>query len=211
MLQSFVDFVLGAPTRTIDSQHNTVYLTFDDGPNSYCTPRVLELLRKYDAKATFFVIGKHVEANLDVFKQIKADDHSIGNHTYDHNYLNYFKGVKHLEQWIRTGELIIEKHMGASPVGFRPPVGIRTPELRYVMHKRQQRPILWQHRFYDTAYPFTDARWSKMFSKIKNGDIILLHDTHKEPEQFLAALENFIRSLLDNGFKLNAIPYQNNK
>lgn len=207
LLQAITDSILGTPTRQIDSSEKTVYLTFDDGPNSYCTPKVLELLRKYNAKATFFVIGQNVEQNRDVFQQINNDDHTIGNHSHDHDYLAYFKGIKRLRNWIEVGEQTIASH-GCSTVGFRPPAGVRTPELRYIMYKRKERLILWQHRFYDTVSTFTDARWRTRFSMIKNGDIILLHDTHKEPAAFLDTLENFIKALLEAGFKLSAIPYR---
>lgn len=206
LFQTIVDSILGTPTRNIDSKDKVIYLTFDDGPNTYCTPKVLELLSKYNARATFFVIGQNVERNIDIFNQIKNENHSIGNHSYDHNYMVYFKGAKRLRQWIEFGEETIVKQLGSSSVGFRPPAGIRTPELRYIMYKRKERPILWQHRFYDTVYPFTDDKWRKRFSYIENGDIILLHDSHEEPAEFLNSLENFINALINAGFKLCAIP-----
>lgn len=208
LFQVIVDFVLGVPTRKIESTGKAIYLTFDDGPNSYCTPRVLELLRKYNAKATFFVIGQNVESNIDIFNQIKNENHSIGNHSYDHDYMIFFKGVKRLKQWIEVGEETISKQLGSSSVGFRSPAGVRTPELRYIMHKKNERLILWQHRFYDTTYQFTDDKWRRKFSSIKNGDIILLHDTHKETDKFIKTLENFIRELVNDGFQLCAIPYK---
>ena len=198
----------GVATHKIDSGVKSVYLTFDDGPNSYCTPKVLELLRRYNAKATFFVIGENVERNIEIFKQIINEQHSIGNHSHDHNYLAYFKGINWLKEWIEFGEQTIIKQLGRPSVGFRPPAGIRTPELRYLMYKRNERPILWQHRFYDTAYKFTDEKWKKKFTRIRTGDIILLHDTHEQPGEFLNSLENFIRELVNEGYQLCAIPYK---
>ncbi|MDH5601068.1 MAG: polysaccharide deacetylase family protein [Gammaproteobacteria bacterium] len=208
IFQAIVDSVLGKPIRKIISKDKVIYLTFDDGPNRHCTPKVLELLSKYNARATFFVVGKNVECNVDVFNQIKNEKHSIGNHSYDHNYMPFFKGVKRLRQWIEFGEDAIVKQLGVSTVGFRPPAGIRTPELRYIMYKRKECLILWQHRFYDTVSLFTDDKWKKKFSSIESGDIILLHDSHKEPDEFLNSLENFINALINAGFKLCALPSQ---
>jgi peptidoglycan/xylan/chitin deacetylase (PgdA/CDA1 family) len=203
-----VDSILGVATRKIDTPGKIIYLTFDDGPNTFCTPHVLQLLRKYNAKATFFVIGKNVEANIEIFKQIISEQHAIGNHSHDHDYLVYFKGVNRLKEWIEFGEQTIVKQLGSPSVGFRPPAGIRTPELRYLMYKRNERPVLWQHRFFDTAYQFTDEKWKNKFTRIRTGDIILLHDSHKEPGEFLSSLENFIKELVKEGYQLRAIPYK---
>jgi len=208
LFKTIVDSVLGEPTRNIDSTDKTVYLTFDDGPNHYCTPKVLALLKKYNAKATFFVIGENVENSIDVFNRIHNEEHSIGNHSHDHDFTIYFKGIKRLKKWIEFGEETIVNQLGKSSVGFRPPIGIRTLELRYVMYKRNERPILWQHRFYDTTFKFTDDKWRKKISEIKEGDIILLHDSHEKPDEFLSSLENFIKELIDNGFLLSAMPYK---
>ena len=165
-------------------------------------------MRKYNAKATFFVIGKNVERNIEIFKQIINGQHCIGNHSHDHDYMVYFKGINQLEKWIEFGEQTIVKQLGSPSVGFRPPAGIRTPELRYLMYKRNDRPILWQHRFFDRAYKFTDEKWKKKFAQIRSGDIILLHDTHEEPDEFLSSLENFINELVNEGYQLHAIPYK---
>ena len=131
-----VDSILGVATRKIDAPGKIIYLTFDDGPNRFCTPKVLQLLSKYNAKATFFVIGKNVERNVDIFKQIIDEQHSIGNHSHDHDYMAYFKRVNRLKEWIKFGEQTIVKQLGRSSVGFRPPAGVRTPELRYLMYKK---------------------------------------------------------------------------
>ena len=199
------DFILGPCTRRITSDKKTIYLTFDDGPSLHCTPKVLDLLNKYKTKASFFVIGNNVEENIDIINRIKNEGHSIGNHSLDHNTIIFFKGKKALEKWIDDGEAIILKHTGKPSIGFRPPVGIRTPELKQIMKKNNARPIMWQHRFFDTTFTFTDVSWQKKLHKIQSGDIILLHDTHHQPNIFLTSLENFIQKLIEDGFELKAI------
>jgi peptidoglycan/xylan/chitin deacetylase (PgdA/CDA1 family) len=200
-----IDLLLGDCIRTIESAEKSIYLTFDDGPNSYCTPHVLNVLKKYNAKATFFVIGNNIYDNLEVFKRIHNENHAIGNHSPDHNTTTYFKGKKSLKTWINLGESIITEHLDKPSIGFRPPVGLRTPELRLVMKEQNEKPIMWQHRFFDTVFAFNNAAWERKFLKMKSGDIILLHDTHKQPQQFLASLEKLIQKLTANGFQLKAL------
>lgn len=199
------DLVLGPCIRNIRTNDKVIYLTFDDGPNSYCTPKVLDLLKKYNAKASFFVIGNNIKNNVHILKRIKGEGHAIGNHSIDHNTKTFFKGKSAVEKWINQGEEAILKYTGNSSIGFRPPAGIRTPELRLIMKQKNERPIIWQHRFFDTVFTFNDKSWQKKIKKIKSGDIILLHDTHFEPTSFVNSLERFIKKLIGNGFKVCAI------
>lgn len=199
------DFIVGPCLRNIESRDKTIYLTFDDGPNDYCTPKVLDLLNIYNAKATFFVIGNNINKNKDVLNQIIKNGHSIGNHSLDHKTTILFKGKKALSKWIDKGEAIILKNVGQPSIGYRPPVGIRTIELRFIMKQKNEKPIMWQHRFYDTKKIFTKNAWQKKLKKIKSGDIILLHDTHKHTEVFLESLEGLIQRLIKDGFQLKAI------
>ena len=199
------DFIVGPCVRNITSQDKTIYLTFDDGPNSYCTPKVLDILKKYNAKATFFVIGNNIEDNIAVFNRIIKDEHTIGNHSIDHSTSIFFKGKKSLSKWIDKGEDMISTYSGMPSIGFRPPVGIRTPELRLIMHQKNEKPILWQHRFFDTKREFTKDRWMKRYYKIKSGDIVLLHDSHKETDVFIASLDHFIEKLVKDDFQLKAL------
>ncbi|MFK5913391.1 MAG: polysaccharide deacetylase family protein [Woeseiaceae bacterium] len=199
------DFILGPCIRSIQTNEKTIYLTFDDGPNSYCTPQVLDLLKKYNAQATFFIISNKIDENIIVFNRIKDEGHAIGNHSLDHKTINYFKGKKSLKKWIEDGETKISTLMGKSSVGFRPPAGIRTPELRLIMKEINAKPIMWQHRFYDGVFNFNDKSWERKFNKIKCGDIILLHDRHDKNTLFIVHLENFIKQLISEGFQLKKI------
>ena len=199
------DLIVGPCLRQIPSKTKSIHLTFDDGPNSHCTPKVLDLLKKYNSHATFFLIGNNIKENIDIVNRINNEGHTIGNHSIDHDTRILFKGKKALEKWIEASEDIILKYTGNSSVGFRPPVGIRTPELRLIMKQKNEKPIMWQYRFFDTMFTFTDVKWKKIFHKIKNGDIILLHDTHHQTDVFLASLENLIKELLRNNFTITSI------
>lgn len=206
MFNFISDVILGSCIRNISSSQRTLYLTFDDGPNSYCTAKVLDLLKKHNCKASFFVISDNIEKNIGAFNRINNEGHAIGNHSSNHNTATLFQGYSSVEKWISQADKEIQKHSGKPPVGFRPPVGVRTPEIKKVMTCKNQQPIMWQHRFYDTRFKFTEKRWKKKIKTFKSGDIILLHDTHKDADIFIASLEMFIKTLLDNKFELKAIP-----
>jgi peptidoglycan/xylan/chitin deacetylase (PgdA/CDA1 family) len=205
-VNQIIDFFLGPCIRRIETDIKTIYLTFDDGPNSYCTPQVLDLLKKYNAKATFFLISNKINEHRSVFNRINDEGHAIGNHSPDHKTQNYFKGKKSLKKWIEHSETTISTLLGKPSVGFRPPVGIRPPELRFIMKELNSKPVMWQHRFYDGIFKFKNSSWKRKINKIKNGDIILLHDSHDITSNFIINLENFIKQLTQDGFQLKEIP-----
>lgn len=206
MFNFISDLILGPCIRKIESSKKSIYLTFDDGPNAFCTPKVLDLLIKHNAKASFFVIGNKIEGNLLLMNRIQNEGHSIGNHSIDHDTNVHFKGKAALKKWIDHGEAIIQKHTDSPSIGFRPPVGIRTPVLKQIMKLHNEKPIMWQHRFFDTVLTFTEASWKRKIHKICSGDIIVLHDTHKKTDVFLSNLDKFIAQLIEYGFQLRAIP-----
>ena len=102
-----------------------VYLTFDDGPSSKITPQILDVLKKYDVKATFFVIGELAEKNPEYIKRIHNEGHAIANHTYSHDYDYIYSGVDHMLDDINKSDELIEEILGEEFVGkiFRFPGG----------------------------------------------------------------------------------------
>lgn len=172
----------GAPT-------DTLYLTFDDGPDAECTPKVLALLQKYQAKATFFVIGQKAQQENKLIQEILNQGHALGDHTIDHDTNNYFKDVSGINEWLNRSSALKLK-----TVAFRSPLGIKTPALNKVLSQKKTPLVLWNIRFYDTKYGLTKEAVDKKLAAIANGSIILLHDTHKEQTQevFLKALEHLI-------------------
>ena len=206
-INRIIDFILGPCLRRVETDIKSVYLTFDDGPNVYCTPFVLDLLKKYNVKATFFLIGNNIDKNISVFNRINDEGHAIGNHSPDHKSQNFLKGKKSLKAWIEQSETIISTLIGRPSVGFRPPVGIRTPELRLIMKEMNSQPIMWQHRFYDGIFNFKNSTWKRKLKKIQNGDIILLHDRHDQSSGFIISLEHFIKQLINDGYQLKAMSH----
>jgi peptidoglycan/xylan/chitin deacetylase (PgdA/CDA1 family) len=96
-----------------DTQNGkTAYLTFDDGPSSLVTPKILEVLRRYDLKATFFVIGEMAEQNPELVRQIHKEGHFIGNHTYSHNYKHIYSNPDNFMAEVTKGEEVLKNILG---------------------------------------------------------------------------------------------------
>lgn len=185
---------------------NSLYLTFDDGPDPLCTPQVLSLLKKYNVKATFFVIGLKARQHPELTSQMLQHGHTIGDHSLDHNTKNYFKNEATIREWLNSSAANLQE-LKLSSIGFRSPVGIKTPALNKVLARLRHPLILWSVRFYDTARGLSLEAVKEKMNSLKSGDIILLHDTHPEDRrhEFLKALEHFIEKSLELGFSFRPL------
>ena len=96
----------------LDKGKKIAYLTFDDGPSRYVTPEILDILDSYNIKATFFVLGKQAEKNPDILKRIYEEGHSIGNHTYSHNYSFIYKNVNNFLYELEKTEEVFKNILG---------------------------------------------------------------------------------------------------
>jgi peptidoglycan/xylan/chitin deacetylase (PgdA/CDA1 family) len=145
-----------------------IFLTFDDGPNEY-TLKILEILKNFDAKATFFVCGKNCQKYPEILKKIFSAGHSIGNHSFSHSIKFFFNFKNEIE---KTNE-IIKEITGIETKIFRPPWGVLTPWLKNELLKNGYKIILWDIDSGDWKRKISD----KIFKKIKPNSIILFHDT----------------------------------
>jgi peptidoglycan/xylan/chitin deacetylase (PgdA/CDA1 family) len=185
----------------------TLYLTFDDGPDPRGTPRVLELLARFDARATFFLIGDRACAHPAIVREILARGHTIGNHSPDHRFGTYFSGRSRLKAWIEAGERTLAEISGAPTVGFRPPAGVRTPELMRAARELGTPIILWQTRFYDSVFAPSSGRLTRTLAKARSGDIVLFHDSQREAnlELFLSALRDYLGQAKNLAFQFRTL------
>ncbi len=190
------DFFTGPCVRLISCQEaseDTIYLTFDDGPHPVGTPEVLSLLEKHQVAATFFLIGEKAQTHLHLIKRIRERGHAFADHTIDHDTDNYYRGLKSISTWLDRSTTKLSE-LDISPVGFRSPLGIKTPALNKALKVRKEPLVLWNVRFFDTKYGLTKESVLKKMDSVVPGSIILLHDTHEGEKLsiFLEALELFI-------------------
>jgi len=156
------------------AQGNRVALTFDDGPTPPFTDRVLDILRDRAAVATFFVCGRNVERYPDVARRIRAEGHTIGNHTYSHPYLYFQSRARIAEEIDRTQE-IIQNVLGEQPQIFRPPYGGRWFSLHSLLRERGMRLVQWSDSSRDWELE-AEAVSAAILRNLRSGSIILLHD-----------------------------------
>lgn len=176
-----------------------LFLTFDDGPSPGVTPAVLEILNQYDAKATFFCIGRNVERYPDIFEQMKQEGHAAGNHTYSHlkgwNTPNaeYYKDIELADKLIHSGL-------------FRPPYGkIKRSQLKYLRHS--YRIIMWDVMSNDFDPAISPEKCvENVINHVHPGSIIVFHDSEKSKERTLVALPRILEVLKEQGYLFHAIP-----
>lgn len=169
-------------------------LTFDDGPDPHYTPRLLDLLRQHQAKATFFVVGEHAPSHPELIQRIHEEGHLIGIHNYIHktNWLMRPRTVR--DQIQRTGQ-IIHKVTGVKTCYYRPPWGIMN--LFDFFSKKERKIVLWSSMFEDWRSRVGAQRLTeRMLKELRGGEVMLLHDRGTTlgadahaPEQMLQALE----------------------
>jgi peptidoglycan-N-acetylglucosamine deacetylase len=153
-----------------------VALTFDDGPDPDVTPRVLDLLDRFEMKASFFCIGSKVRAHPDIVHDIIARGHTVENHSFDHPHAFAMIGPKRASRDIDAAQAAIERASGCHPRYFRAPNGFRNPWLDPVLARRNLRYVSWTRRGLDTVRHDAAAVTRALTRDLKAGDILLLHD-----------------------------------
>ena len=179
---------------TLDPNHKYVAITFDDGPHKDFTPQILDILKKHNAKATFYVLGNRLTYYPDIVKRAYDEGHEIGNHTWSHPNLTSLSKDALVEEVISTSNEIA-KITGKTPKTIRPPYGAYNEALKEFVSM----PLVlwsvdtldWKHKNKERIKQITQA-------KVKNGSIILMHDIHQASAD---ALEDIIINLTKQGYR----------
>ncbi|WP_321202607.1 polysaccharide deacetylase family protein [Bacillus sp. CRN 9] len=181
-----------------------ISITFDDGPNPEFTPKILDLLAKYNAKATFFITGEKAEKHPKLVKRIVNEGHEIGNHTYSHMYNANISEEVLTDELTRTAE-IIKGILGFSPILYRPVGGLYNDSIVATAKKNNYQVVLWSwHQDpKDWMNPGVQKIVSHVQTGMKPGDIILLHDSGGDRSQTIEALELILKDA--NRKKFNAV------
>lgn len=152
-----------------------IALTFDDGPSPDSTPIVLRLLKEYNFKATFFVIGRKAQQHPELISTILAHGHTIGNHSWDHDNLLMLRHPKRLFCDIRKTQEVLAGH-NIRPLVFRAPAGITGSRLQPILKKEQLTAISFNCRAFDRGNKKIAGLARRILSCLTPGGIILLHD-----------------------------------
>ncbi|MCF6214110.1 MAG: polysaccharide deacetylase family protein [Flavobacteriaceae bacterium] len=190
-------------------QKKELYLTFDDGPEPKITPWVLETLKAFDAKATFFCVGENVKKQPVLFKRIISEGHQIGNHTFNH--LNGLKTTvkNYLKSSNDTHNVFLKLNKGIlleNNLLFRPPYGKIRPKQAKNLRAKGYKIILWDvlSRDFDTKTSKEDC-FNNVIKNTKNGSIIVFHDSLKAFERLEDTLPKILNYFTEKGYSFKVI------
>ena len=183
--------------RLKNKQKRQVVLTFDDGPTEL-TPLFLDLLNRYEVKAIFFCIGRQIAQYPQIVQRIKDEGHLIGNHTYSHIPQNCFASTAVMTQEIQQTDALLAQ-LGIVTPYFRPPYGVTNPHIAKAAKRMGKIVVGWDIRSLDTVIKDETRLWSRVVSKLTQGNIILMHDTS---ERTLHVLEQLLKYLKANDYQV---------
>ena len=178
-----------------------VAITFDDGPHPIYTKRILDILEKYGARATFFVIGRNIENYPEAFEELAKSDNEIGNHTYNHKRLGGL-GRTRLESEIIMTERLIESYSNRHSSVLRPPEGDFGELLNEISLEEGYDIVLWSIDTLDWAHTPAQKMADTVLGSVGDGDIILMHDYTSHGAHTCEALEIIIPRLIEMGYEL---------
>ena len=179
-----------------------LYITFDDGPHPTITPQVLEILKKFNAKATFFCIGNNVNKYKETFELVKKEGHAVGSHTFNHERGWKTKTKDYVNSVIEANALI------QSPL-FRPPHGrIKFSQIRNL--KKDFQIVAWTVISYDWDKSLSpDDCYNNVIKNAGDGSIIVFHDSEKAVNNMIPALTKVLEYYTDKGFIFEKLGIRN--
>ena len=152
-----------------------IALTFDDGPDKD-SDELLDLLDRYNVKATFFCTGRNASMYPKTLQRIIASGHTVGSHTFNHHNFFPLSGFKGVYAEVRGGAVAIHNLIGKNPLLFRPPYGVTNPVIARAVKACNLISIGWDIRSFDTTVKSSEIFLKKIIPRLKPGSILLLHD-----------------------------------
>lgn len=183
------------------SDSKRIALTFDDGPQPRLTAQVLEILRNRKVKATFFVLGKCVKQHPEILRQVAAEGHEIGNHTYDHRLLAGMSDEQ-IERQITETQAEIKSAIGEEPRIFRPPYGVLRVNSKAILADHHMNAVLWSVDPRDWRVRNRDKILHAVTNHVQNGSIVVCHDIYQTT---VDALPEMIDALQAAGYELTTV------
>ncbi|MCR9285864.1 polysaccharide deacetylase family protein [Saprospiraceae bacterium] len=185
-------------TWKVPTSEKVLYITFDDGPIPQVTPWVLDQLKTYNAKATFFCVGENVQKHRAIFEEVIANGHSVGNHTFNHlngwgtDNIPYFHNVRRCAQLVKS-EL------------FRPPYGRLMPKQTQFL-QRHYRIIMWDILSGDFDENLSKEQClSNVMDHVENGSVIVFHDSLKAKDKLEFVLPQVLAYYAQQGYSFEAL------
>ena len=201
-----------------DKGEKVIYLTFDDGPTPEITEWTLDILKQYNAKATFFCIGNNINKYPDIFQKIIHEGHAIGNHTHDHvkgwrsPLKDYIANVERCEETLKSFDSHsnpsnIKSRKSKSVSLFRPPHGQITLRQIKKLHALNYKIVMWSVLSIDWDSRVTPKKCKKnVIDNVKPGSIVVFHDSKKAARNMQYALPKVLEHFSKKGYIFKCIP-----
>ena len=220
-LPLFINKIFPKYVWNLPTEEQVMYLTFDDGPTPVITPWVLDILDKYNAKATFFCIGNNIEKHPEIFQETLKRGHATGNHTYNHlkgwqaNTTNYLEEIKQTQDVIdrEVEKFLISNQQ--SPISnlqskisdlFRPPFGQITNKQGAKLIALGYNIIMWSVLAVDWSPNTSKEKALKnVINNAKNGSVVVFHDSVKASKNMQYALPQMLDYFSKKGFRFKAL------
>jgi peptidoglycan/xylan/chitin deacetylase (PgdA/CDA1 family) len=186
------------------SGRKAVALTFDDGPDPHTTPELLRLLKKHRVKGTFFVTGHRVLRYPELARDIVAQGHSLGNHSFRHDLLGAFRSTATMRHEILATQSAL-KDLGVAARAYRPPMGITSPRLRRIMQAEGLFVVNFSCRAWDGGNRRIGNLARRILKRVRAGDILLLHENLPQPSLlggWAEEVERILKGIPEKGLEI---------
>ncbi len=164
-----------------DTTQKVIYLTFDAGYENGCTEKILDVLKKHEVPAAFFLVGNYIEQNAELVKRMVSEGHIVANHTYHHYDMSKLNDMESFRKELEDLEVLYTKLTGqAMPKYYRPPQGIYSEENLKMAKELGYKTVFWSLAYVDwmnDQQPTSEYAFSKLIPRIHNGAVVLLHST----------------------------------
>jgi peptidoglycan/xylan/chitin deacetylase (PgdA/CDA1 family) len=190
----FITVICSAKTT-----EKVIAISFDDGPDAAGTPQILQILKANDVPAAFFCIGNKIAGNEAIVRQIHAQGHIIGNHSFSHHFwFDMFSSKKMLDDMQQT-DSALKNAIDVRPLLFRPPYGVINPNLKKAIINGGYTTVGWSVRSMDTVIKDETQLLNKVLNKLNPGAVFLFHDTSAVTIVMLPA---FIEQVRAQGYNI---------
>ena len=175
-----------------NTQEKTVYLTFDAGYENGCTAKILDILKKHQVSAAFFLVGNYMEKNGDLVRRMVEEGHIVGNHTMHHKDMSQLSDKEAFTKELTDLETLFQKITGKElPKYYRPPQGIYSKDNLRMAKELGYKTVFWSLAYVDwnnDAQPTAEEAFQKLLPRIHNGAVVLLHSTSQTNAEILDEL-----------------------
>ncbi|MEG3976677.1 polysaccharide deacetylase family protein [Microcoleus sp. herbarium8] len=189
-----------------DTKEKVVALTYDDGPYPPYTNQLLDILDRYQVKATFFEIGRNIEKHPEIVKAIAARGDELANHSYSHKDMMFKPREYLLSEIEKTDKLLQKNGVKQDSINFRPPWGRRFIGLSYLVSQMHKQLIMWDvdSQDYEKTHTVDDIA-NQVIDNVRSGSIVVMHDGGGDRSKTVAATEKIVKDLQSKGYSFKTV------